>query len=292
MTVGSRAEYALSVVVGSNGAAGSVEGFLEHLEPQVDGAEVVVCESTASTAAVQERFPFARFLERPGALVPVLWKEGIDNTSGRLVALTISPMRPAPDWIATIRAQLERVDVVAGAIDPGRNLRLSDWAEYFVRYSRDMLPFDPHECLDLPGDNAAYKRELLEQARDVFRDGFWEPDVHRRLRERGALLWHAPELVVRLSRSAGPRAFARQRLAHGRVYGAQRGRGMSALRQVAGVLGSPLVPPLLIARVLRETYRRGRLRGRLLAALPLIVVFDCAWAAGEAIGHLDALRRR
>jgi len=64
------------------------------------------------------------------------------------------------------------------------------------------------------------------------------------------------------------------------------------MRNLAGVLGAPLVPPVLITRVVRETQRRGRLRGRLLAVLPIIVVFDCAWAAGEALGHLDALRRR
>lgn len=286
------AEYALSIVVGSNGAAGSVEGLLETLEPQVDGAEVLICEPKASAREVQQRFPFARFVERADALVPVLWAEGIAESTGRAVALTISPMRPAPDWVATIRAQLERVDVVAGAIDPGRGLRLSDWAEYFVRYARDMLPFAGHESVDLPGDNAAYRRDVLEHARHLYRDGFWEPDVHRFLHQRGAALWHAPELVVRLGRSAGARAFARQRLAHGRVYGAQRGNAMSATRNLAGVLGAPLVPPLQIARVIRETQRRRRLRGRLIAALPLIVVFDFAWAAGEALGHLDALRRR
>jgi hypothetical protein len=155
-----------------------------------------------------------------------------------------------------------------------------------------MLPFAGHESVDLPGDNAAYRRDVLEHARHLYRDGFWEPDVHRFLHQRGAALWHAPELVVRQGRSAGARAFARQRLAHGRVYGAQRGNAMSATRNLAGVLGAPLVPPLQIARVIRETQRRRRLRGRLIAALPLIVVFDFAWAAGEALGHLDALRRR
>src|SRR2546421_10926621 len=138
----------LSIVVGSNGARASVESCLAALEPQVDGAEVLVCEPEASPAEVRERFPFARFLERRGALVPALWRDGIDASSGRIVALTISPMEPAPDWVETIRAQLERADVVAGAIDPGEGLRLADWAEYFCRYARDMLPFAAHECVD------------------------------------------------------------------------------------------------------------------------------------------------
>jgi hypothetical protein len=288
----SSGEVALSIVIGSNGADASVESCLAALAPQVDGAEVIVCEPEASPAELRERFPFARFLERRGALVPTLWRDGIDESRGRIVALTISPMQPAPDWVETIRAELERADVVAGAIDPGEGLRLADWAEYFCRYARDMLPFPPHECVDLPGDNAAYKRELLERTRPLYRDGFWEPDVHRALHAQGAALRHAPELVVRQGRSAGAAAFARQRVHHGRAHGRQRGVRFGPGRNLLGVLGAPLVPPLLTFRVLRETQRRRRLRGRAIAALPLILFFDAAWAAGEALGHLDALRDR
>ena len=286
----SSGDVGISIVVGSNGARASVEACLTALEPQVDGAEVLVCEPEASPPELRERFPFARFIERRGALVPALWRDGIDASRGQIVALTISPMEPAPDWVATIRAQLGHADVVAGAIDPGDGLRLSDWAEYFCRYARDMLPFAPHECLDLPGDNAAYKRELLERTRPLYRDGFWEPDVHRALHEGGAALWHAPELVVRQGRSAGAAAFARQRLHHGRAHGRQRGARFGRGRNLVGVLAAPAVPPLLTLRVLRETQRRRRLRARALAALPLILFFDSAWAAGEALGHLDALR--
>ena len=282
----------LSIVVGSNGAPASVEACLAALAPQVDGAEVLVCEPAASPPDVRERFPFARFLERRGALVPALWRDGIDASRGPIVALTISPMEPAADWVETIRAQLERADVVAGAIDPGDGLRLTDWAEYFCRYARDMLPFSARESADLPGDNAAYRREALEQTRPLYREGFWEPDVHRALAAAGASLWHRPELVVRQGRSAGAVAFARQRLHHGRAHGRQRGARFSPARNLAGVLAAPLVPPLLAWRVLRETQRRRRLRARAVAALPLILAFDSAWAAGEALGHLDALRGR
>ena len=54
----------LSIVVGSNGAPGSVEACLAALAGQVDGAEVIVCEPSASPRELQGRFPFARFLER------------------------------------------------------------------------------------------------------------------------------------------------------------------------------------------------------------------------------------
>jgi hypothetical protein len=290
MTSSTSGEPALSIVVGSTGAAGALEGCLAALEPQLDGAEVIVCETTPSSTEVRRRFPFARFLDQPGALVPFLWRDGIEASRGRIVALTISPMRPAPDWVQRIKEQHERFDVVGGAIDPHSGLRLADWAEYFCRYARDMRPFPAHESIDLPGDNATYKRALLQAAHETFRDGFWEPDVHRRLASDGATLWHAPELLVRQGRSGGAMAFVRQRLAHGRAHGRQRSARFSAARNVVGVLAAPAVPPLLTLRVLREVAGKRRFRVRALAALPLIFLFDVAWAAGEAAGHAAALR--
>ncbi len=278
-------------MVGSNGAPGSVESCLEALAAQVDGAEVIVVEPEASAAAVQARFPFATFLERPGALVPELWREGIDAAAGRSVALTISPMRPAPDWVERLRERLAGDEVVAGAIEPGEGLRIVDWAEYFCRYARDMLPFARRENPEIPGDNCAYRRDLLERRRALFRDGFWEPEVNRALRAQGVALWHDPEVVVYQGRSAGFAAFCGQRFRHGRAYGRQRGARFSAGRNSAGVVLAVVVPAVLVARTAREVLSRRRCRGRLLAALPALLAFDAAWAAGEALGHLDSLRR-
>ena len=239
----SSAEPTLSIVVGSNGATASVEACLAALEPQVNGAEVLVCEPEASPPELRERFPFARFVDRPGALVPALWRDGIDASRGRFVALTISPMRPAADWVETIREQLERFDVVAGAVEPGERLRSSDWAEYFCRYSHDSLPFEPR-------------------------------------------------VVVYQGRSAGAAAFVRQRLEHGREYGRRRGAGAGAAANLASAAASPLVPLVLTARLLRRLLRKGRFRRPLLVSLPLVLVFNAAWAAGEAAGRLDSLRAR
>ena len=288
----SASEPWLSVVIGSHASSGALEACLTGLYSQREGTEVVVCEARRSSPSFRRRFAWARFIHRPGLLVPELWREGIDGSRSQVVALTNSTMTPSPDWVATIRAWHERYDAVAGAIEPGSRLRLSDWAEYFCRYAPDMLPFVGHPCPDLPGDNASYKRKLLEQAHDLYRDGFWEPVVHRWLAGEGVLLWHAPDLVVHQERSAGPAAFTRQRLVHGRAHGRQRGAGFGAARNVAGVLAAPLVAPLITSRILRQVSRRRRLRGRAALALPLTFAFNVAWAAGEAAGHLDALRRR
>jgi len=269
-----------------------VEGCLEALAGQADGVEVIVCEPAPSPAELQKRFAFARFIERPGALVPELWRDGIDAATGSAVALTISPMRPAPDWASRIETRLASDEVVAGAIDPGEGLRLVDWAEYFCRYARDMRPFERRESADIPGDNCAYRRELLSRTEALFRDGFWEPEVNRALRAEGIRLWHDPDVVVYQGRSAGFKAFFHQRLEHGRAYGRQRGARMSRTRNRLGVLLAWVVPFVLAVRTTREVFARARHRGRLIASLPFLLAFDVAWAIGEARGHVDTLRRR
>lgn len=282
----------MTIVIGSNGAPRSVERCLEALEPQCDAVEVLVCEPRASAQDVQARFPWATFIERRDAPVPVLWREGIDRSSGDAVALTISPMEPAADWVPALRAELAHADVIGGAIDPGEGLRISDYAEYLCRYAKDMRPFELHPSTDIPGDNCVYRRSVLEQAHDTFREGFWEPVVNRRLAEQGARLVHSPAPVVRQGRSAGWLAFTRQRLRHGRAHGRQRGATFSRGRNVLGVVAAPVVPLLLTSRILQELSSRGRLGVRTAVALPHIALFNVAWALGEARGHLDVLQGR
>lgn len=283
---------AVSVVIGAGARTPALASCLAALEPQRTGVEVLVVEAEPAPPELRARFPWAQFLVRPGAIVPELWREGIDASRGPIVALTIACMEPAPDWIDTIRAQHEHHDAVAGAIDPGARLRLRDWAEYFCRYAPDMLPFDGRANPAIPGDNASYKRGLLERTRELYRDGFWEPVVNGALERQGVVLWHAPELVVRQGRSAGLPAFVRQRLRHGAGHGSQRGAHFGVLRNLAGVVGAPLVPALISVRILRHVRRRRRLRARALSAMPLILLFNAAWALGEARGHLAALRAR
>ena len=288
MSAGS--EPTVTVVIGSNAPPESLAACLEALEPQRDGVEVLVQEGRPSPADLRDRFPWADFALAPDQLVPEHWRDGIDRASGEIVALTIAPMIPARDWIATIRRLHADHQVVGGAIEPGPRLRLVDWGEYFCRYSRDMPPFEATGNVELAGDNAAYERSLLEGIAETYRDGFWEPVSHRRLAADGVTLWHDPSLVVRQGRSAGFGAFARQRLAHGRRYGHQRGVHYSRSRNLVGVIAAPLVPVLMTFRVLRQVFGKGRYRGRALLALPVIVAFNVVWAYAEALGHADMFR--
>lgn len=288
-TADSKPEPDLTIVIGATASETSLAGCLAALEPQLERTEVVVVGAVRSSEALRARFPWAEYHVSPGALVPVLWRDGIACARGRIVALTISQMTPAPDWVETIIRAHEDHDAVGGAIDPGAGLRAVDWAEYFCRYARDMAPFEARDRNDVPGDNAAYKRRLLLEEVEHLRSGFWEALIHPALLRRGVGLWHTPAMLVRQGRSDGFRAFARQRNAHGRRYPKQRGSGFSRTRHLLGVLRSPVVPFLMTARVLREVFSRRRFRVRVIAVLPLVFAQNVVWAYAEARGHLDLL---
>ena len=288
---GPSAEPDITVVVAGAAPETSLESCLAALESQRQGAQFLVVESQRSGDALRGHFPWAEFHHHPGALVPELWRDGIARARGRIVALTIGQMIPAPDWVSSIIRAHQEHDAVGGAIDPGPRLRPSDWAEYFCRYTRDMAPFEPTEHDELPGDNASYKRALLVEAWEHLSDGFWEPVIHRALRLRGVRLWHTPAMLVRFGRSAGFAAFARQRSLHGRRFPLQRGRHFTRARHALGVLASPAVPFLMTARVVRRVVAKGRYRMQAVASLPLIFALGCGWALAEARGHLDLLLR-
>ena len=201
-------------------------------------------------------------------------------------------MRPAPDWVATLRERLAAGRRGRGRDRPGRGPALVDWAEYFCRYARDMRPFERRENAEIPGDNCAYRRELLERTRELYRDGFWEPEVNRALRRRASRLWHDPDVVVYQGRSAGFGAFFQQRLEHGRAYGRQRGARFGRAGTSPASCSRVVVPVRARGTDGAEVFSRGRFRGRVLAVAAVLLAFDVAWAAGEARGHLDTLRGR
>jgi hypothetical protein len=291
-TSSSSADASITVVIGSNAPSECLVACLEALEPQRNGVEVRVYEGSESPRELRERFSWADFTTSQGALVPHHWRDGIDAARGEIVALTIAPMVPAPDWVATLRRLTAAHDAVGGAIEPGRGLRPTDWGEYFCRYTPDMLPFEARDNPELPGDNAAFRRTLLESVNAFTRGGFWEPVACRELSRRGTELWHTPQLVVHQGRSAGFAAFCHQRLAHGRLFGQQRGAQFSRSRNALGVAAAPIVPVLMTVRVLCRVFARRRLRLRALVTLPWILSFNVVWAYAEARGHLDVLWRR
>ncbi len=282
---------AVTVVVAVRAEDPGPDACLRAIEDQrFPGVEVVVVSDSVTDSAASPVRGAARTVELPGALVPQLWAAGIAAARGRIVALTAGSLVPDPGWIAGLADALAvpgRVGV-GGAIEPGAALSVSDWARYFCRYAPYLRPFARGVAVELPADCAAYDRAALLRHHDRWVDGFWEPFVHRALREDGELVMDE-RVAVRLMGGHSAARFARARFRHGREHGRRRAQNVAVPRVLAAALTFPAVPPLMTYRAGRAVWRCRKHRIRFLVAAPIVLWFYSWWAVGECGGRLEVM---
>lgn len=244
-------------------------------------------------AELREIFPGAQIVAGPnGALTPHLWGLGIARARTPWVGLGIGDCSPAGDWLEVVDAQIAGHPEAAGFGGPiappvGGGGRL--WAIFYLRYSA-YLESAAGAAEEIPGDNAVYRREDLERHWRDRADGFWEVLLHRELRAAGRGLRFVPELQMRLEAAPSLSTMARERLRHGRHFGAT--RPLAPPRRIAAALASPALLPLLLIRLARRQARlRPEWRGRWRLALPALLVLLAAWSCGEMLGYLAPRRR-
>ena len=80
--------------------------------------------------------------------------------------------------------------------------------------------------------------------------------------------------------------FCAQRYRHACYFAALRAAGQPMARRLVRAVAAPLVPPLLLWRIVARVRRTGRHRRELARALPPLLLFLVCWAAGEATGYL------
>jgi glycosyltransferase involved in cell wall biosynthesis len=171
----------------------------------------------------------------------VAWgrNEGIRRAKGDLIAFTDDDCVPAPEWLATLIAAIDRYD----ADGAGGNLRESDALLRAVQQGRRPKPTAAQidtTGLVGTGGNIMFRRRSLEAtaARDgfVFNESFptgedWELVYH--LRSRGARLVYVPYEVDHLRR-ARPWSYLR--------FQFSRGIGIAALHLDQKRLPTPIIP--------------------------------------------------
>jgi glycosyltransferase involved in cell wall biosynthesis len=282
----------ISVVVASQNALASIEACLDTLvaQQQRAPAEIVVVDNSTdgTTGIIQERFPGVRLVVRPpSTLIPELWRAGICESAGEIVALTTAHCVPEKSWLAEVlNAHQAPACAIGGAIENDPAAGIVDWAVYFCRYSRYMLPFREGRSDEIAGDNASYKRADLDRCGHAWREGFWEPTVHAALRKAGLQLSLAPSIVVSHRKSFTFRGFIRQRFQHGMQFGSARLSRLGRPKRFLYIALSPAIPLVFLARITRQVLMRRKHRKELMLALPILLLFLCAWALGEMTGYL------
>ena len=218
-----------------------------------------------------------------GTLVPALWGRGLREARGRIVAFTIAQCRVGAGWARTLIEGIRAGAAgVGGPIDVRPGTSATGRATFYLRYSA-WLNVSDGTVREIAGDNAAYDHAALRAVRTDATEAFWEVEAHARFRELGRTLMMHPGATAWFTDDTGLATMAARRFAHGRHSGAFRVRdGIRTRWQM--VLGSPVVPFVLLARVARRVVRgRGHVVS-FLTSLGAFLVLAFAWAAGEAIG--------
>jgi hypothetical protein len=216
--------------------------------------------------------------------------KGLAAARGEIVAIVEDRGVPRRDWASAIvrhHGNLPNL-VIGGAVENGRDATLN-WAVYLCDFGRYQLPFAQGPRPMVSDVNVAYKRRALELTREIWRERFHEPWVHRALERRGEILLASPDIVVDQVRDdLGLGELVRERMAWGRLFGALRASGATPARRLLRVAASPLVPAVMFARILRDRLGKPPGPGRFLAIAPATVLLLAAWAAGEAAGAIQA----
>jgi hypothetical protein len=286
----------LSVVIATVDCATTIRSSLNAIIASCRSFRTQVIVVDASTDGTRDllasEFPQVRLLTATeGTLVPYLWAQGIRVCTGDIVAFSTGHCAPVAGWATALLNGFEDgVAGVGGAFDLKPGAGATDGAVFLLRYSAFMGAVRaPEASSDIAADNAAYRRELLEEYADTWDGGFWEVEFHRELDSPDRTLRFVPDALVIFDPDATLGAYVKQRFEHGRHFGRWRaGRNGESVWRIVSL--APLVPAVLLLRIWRRARAAGRIR-TFLFALPQLATLTAAWAAGELVGALGKTSR-
>jgi hypothetical protein len=208
--------------------------------------------------------------------IPQLRRDGVRAARANWVVITEDHCLFPPGWLEGMITGPG--DVRGGAVGNGL-YSYAGWAQYFTRYSAFMPPIPDGPVQHLSGNNACYARGLLESS--AIDEGFWEAEFNRELAARGVPLFMCSHLTIDQRQQRGWFEYLPLRFRHGRSYGARRGGS-----KLGWLFRAPLVPPLLLWRILRAQQQKRYHLGWFVLTSPLLVCYILAWGLGELTGSL------
>jgi GT2 family glycosyltransferase len=283
----------ISVIIPSVNGLPMITDTLAALEAQSARADteilVLDCTTELVRKTIRERHPAARLFTFDHRLsIPRLREHGLEHARGDIVVMLEDHCIAPPQWLdrlAELHGRLPHA-AIAGAVENGSTERAIDWAHYLCEYSATSLPLPRGEAADIAGNSTGYKRAALESVGASAGPPRWESFLHERLRQRGYRFYCDPDLYVihRISFSLGD--LLGQRFHYSRSFAAMRREDGSAAARLVWLVGSLLLPPVILARITRQTLRKRRYGRELARAWPFLCLLSLAWGFGEFVGYI------
>lgn len=282
----------LSIVIATTHPWPEIREALESLRDQAaeHGAEILVVDGDGAGFPETEahHHPNVRVVDRRDASVFALRAHGIAQARGDIVAITEDHCRVAADWCARIlEAHREHPEAAAigGGVENGATSTLVDWANFALVFSPFMPPIRNGESDQIALQaNISYKRRVIPEAAGQL--GLMEFLFNRQLRDRGERLVADGRILVYHHQSHGILRTCASHFHNGRSIAGFRLPDLNGFERVARIGSTVILPPFLLWLTVRNIGRKGRLRGRILASVPLVVPLVFCHATGELIGYV------
>jgi hypothetical protein len=276
----------------------TIRKVLAHLRAQTvsDRIQMVVAAPPGSDVVADAPdfagFADVRLVEAEVSSIRHARMATLSAATARIVVVAETHAFPDPEYAEKLlEAHQGPWAAVGPEVDNANPDTLLSWVELFMNYGSW---FEPQRGVapDVPGHNSAYKRSALLELGDrlerVFGHG---TSLHPQLRSSGYELYVEPAARVRHLNPSVWRTYFGLAFESGRLYGVLRGADFSWIRRLVYIGGSPLIPAVRMARILRCAWRspRGRalLPGLALALPPMLV----ANAIGAALGYVTRTAR-
>jgi GT2 family glycosyltransferase len=287
----------VSVIIPAYNSEGTIAATLQALERQTfKDFETIVVDSSPGEATAElmaDRFGGVTFHHSSQRLLPHAARNlGIELAGGDLLVFTDPDCVARPDWLVHLVAAHEQGHaVVGGAIETE-----GGWLEQGIHLSKfsawtSGAPPGPRE--DLATANVLWARSLMERVGPFSADR-WSGDTELswRARSEGIELRFEPAAVVSHSHDTGLRAAWRERYVRGQDFAQMRMNAgdWSRSRAALHLLAVPLVPAVLLGRVLARAARGRDLRRAILTA-PIQLFSYVGWSLGEGRTFARAILR-
>lgn len=251
--------------------------------------EVVIVNSSPETTTqelIRGQFPEVNFEQSPTRLLPhAARNRAIERSSGDLLVFTDPDCRARPDWLERLVAAHDAGHTVVGGAMELASDRWFERGAHLVKFSWLLsgLPAGPRWIV--PSANALYPRSLLNQIGPADDELFCGDAVLAwRANDAGAQPWFEPRAVVEHRHEGNLLSFLRLRFRRGKEFALARTafEGWSRGRAAVHALLFPALVVLTLVRSGKDAFNAGW-GGHYWATLPVQIVGQTGWCAGEAI---------